>query len=350
MVNTDSMFYSEEYEVVGKLVSADFIKGTYQIMDIYGNMYTVDTSKLTELEQLGTLGDHVVFNHDVLLNNDSNTLFEIVKFEDGFKFHHLNEDLERTGNVGNKGFEEHFTLVENCMEILGNIFEMKKELKEKKSEEMDFNFNIAIYKADVGGSTTYFYAGNNKKYATVDLIKVIYMGHHLLEEEEYELNVYTYEQFQSLVNTGVIVESTPMELSNFVMGKIASASYTPNYSSASPASYEEEDFIFDEYDDMPYDEDDNDEEEVKETEDCDCDVCCPDEEEEKEEKEHVLSEEEEKFQQELMEAVGQLVFEVMNVVVNSADTKHESDTEEAPEPTPEPKSTTKDSDDVYLWD
>ena len=337
MVNANSMFYSHEHEVVGKLVSADFIKDTFTLMDIYGNTYEANTNKLKELEKLGTLGDHVVFNHDVLLNNNSNSLFEVVKFEDGFRFHHLDENLERTGQIGNKGLEEHFTLVEDCLEILGNIFEMKKELEEKKAQEMDFDFNIKIYKADVGGKSTYYYAGNNKSKATIDLIKVIYMGHYLLEEEDYENNTYTYEQFQSLVNTGVIVESTPMELSGFVMGKFASASIaTATYDSASPASYEEEeeeDFVLDfDFEDMPYKE-----------EDCE----CKDSEESEQEKE-------ERYQQELMEAVSQMVIEVISALATSGNTEPEPapDTDAKPrhDTKTEAKSTEKDSDDIYLWD
>ena len=339
MINANSMFYSEEHGLVGKLVSADFIKDTYQLMDIYGNVHTVKTGKVKELERLGTLGGNVVFNHDVLRNNDSNTLFEIVKFEDGFKFHQLDENLERTGNVGSKGKEEDFKVVEDCLEILGNIFEMKKELEEKKAEEMDFDFNIKIYKADIGGKSTYFYAGNNKSDATVDLIKVIYMGHYLLEEEEYEIDSYTYDQFQSLVNTGVIVEASPMELSNFVMGKIDSAHVT--LTPVSPASYEEEeedlvlDFDFEDYP-YPYEE----------------------EEEEEEEKEEGMSKEnEERYQQELMEAVGQLVYEVIEALATSANTEDEPAPEKDVEPEtetnlkskkPEPKED-KDSD-IYLWD
>lgn len=257
MLENNTLAYSKEFDIIGSIGEVSFLKGTVTIVDENKDLHTTTLEKVVILEEVGTFeSGTVIYDHDVLGSVDGKLYeIELQKDKQNVQMHLLDSKLERvqSGEVINKvnltNYEKFFTLV-------GNFYELEVE------DTVDFN--VVIVKDYNGEHFTYFYACNNKEKEEVDLIKVLYFGSTLLEEEEYERRTLSYEVYLDSVEQGTLKEVTPRELNLYVSGA---------------KSFEED--VYEEQPQNPYDSDDVEDDIVEEDFDIEEYDC---EEEPKEEK------------------------------------------------------------------
>ena len=108
-----------------------------------------------------------------------------------------------------------FNYVYNKESYEEKLLNLKKEKEESKKSELK---NIAIVKDTNNGDV--YYACNDKKNEAIDLIKVIFLGSELLEEEDYLRVTFGYDFYLEMLEFGDIVEITPTELMLIVGSKI----------------------------------------------------------------------------------------------------------------------------------
>lgn len=213
MYNTDSVYYASKINVLGTIGKLDFLKDVITLVDDKKELHEVSLKDVQELKQVGVLYNGIhVYEHDVLHSTTTDKNYEIILLDNLTAcLEQLDDDFNSTGRRGKSFGKESITSLQEA-NLVGNVFQLRKAVPK-------VDFNIEIYKDIVDGDYVYYYAGNNKDNKTVDLIKVIYMGSALLQEEEYERTTYTYKEFLELVKDGLIKKANPMELQNYVMGK-----------------------------------------------------------------------------------------------------------------------------------
>jgi hypothetical protein len=205
-----SVGYSEEHNIFGAIVGVDFIKGTVTLMEDNGETHVVDINDVEELKEIGVMNGVYVYERDVLEHVNGN-LYEVELTDfDKVVVHLLDSKLNRvkTGSAINK---ENFEAMGKHAKVVDSIFVLRKNLP-------TVDFNIRIVRVNNKDGVQYFYVGNNKENETVDVIKVVYAGQHLLEEEEYHRFTISHEEYLALVKQGVYKEVQPMELANYILG------------------------------------------------------------------------------------------------------------------------------------
>jgi len=205
--------YVEEVGVFGEIVGADFRNGLYVIETEDDEQVAVKFADVEILEKAFVIHGVDVFNKDVL-GDINGKMYQVELHKDGkIQLHKLNDKLEVVNSGGI--FEVTETIVnqlESVMDLHGNIYELMAELPQAP------DFNIKIVKDFNGKFFTYFYACNNKDEEEIDLIKVLFIGHHTLEEEEYERRTISHEVYQDSIESGTLKEVSPQELMNYVTG------------------------------------------------------------------------------------------------------------------------------------
>lgn len=201
--------YVESLNLAEEVVHYDLVE---QVVDLK-SVKSVALSDVKFFKMLGWLNreEEQVYQSDVISVEDG-SLYEV--FEDGgqVKFHILNENLERTGEILNSGA----LLVGKQPKLEGNIFVLRKNLEESLAKMP--KFNIEIVKEYVDGEIIYYYACNDKVEQQIDLIKVLFLGSKILKEEEYERLTFDYDSYNELIETKQLVKTSPQELLNYVLG------------------------------------------------------------------------------------------------------------------------------------
>lgn len=203
--------FDTESNALGAIASVDFENQTIVILTDEEDRVKAKLENVRFLEQIGFIGENGIINHDVLATADG-TLYEIVLQEDGksVQLHTLDNKLNRV-EAGDVFGKEDLSALEPYVVLVGNINELEP------APLVDFNIKVVrsqLFHEDV----TYFYACNNAENEEVDLIKVVFIGHHLLEETTYERFTLTHEQYVEAVEGGTITETTPQNLMNYVTG------------------------------------------------------------------------------------------------------------------------------------
>ena len=214
MVNKRSYFvFLEEENVLTEVVDISFKNNTLILKDDLSNLYTVNKDEVQILEEILRINGESIVDMDVLRDKNG-YLFLIELHEDGkVQMNRLNEDLEvkysgkklLLNESDKRSLEEQFSLV-------GNLYQL---LNEKLKEP---TFNIQVVKDD--DINKYYYACNNKEKHEIDLIKVIFVGHLLLEEENHEKITVSYEEYNNMIRNNHIQESSPSELLSYVTSAI----------------------------------------------------------------------------------------------------------------------------------
>lgn len=213
LINNKNIGFATEEKVLGAIVAVNLLDGTVTLMDDNEEIYTVDMEQVIELEELGTIGNQYIYEGDVVKVTETGKVYEIIKQEDNeIAMHLLDNKLNRTeGGLGLSFERQQLSVFGGVVELLGNIHEIK-------AKQPTVDFNLAVFRYVEDGEVAYYYAGNNKENEQVDLIKVIFLGHQLLEEEDYERETVTYADFLELVADGTLTKVNPMELANYVTG------------------------------------------------------------------------------------------------------------------------------------
>jgi hypothetical protein len=200
--------------VLGKVVSYDFLTETFGIMDDRtGEVTNVEEKDVELLEFAFSIEGEDVYDKDVLSQKDGNKTYLVEKLENGKNVIHLVDSTLEIISTGKEFTQDDTEIIEyigKSVEVISNA--VLVGLYTKELEEIA-KFNIKVVKY----GEKFFYACNNKSQEEIDLIEVIYVGHHLLEEAEYFRQALTYEEYVLLKYSGAIVEVDPRELQSFVM-------------------------------------------------------------------------------------------------------------------------------------
>src|SRR5690606_610016 len=71
--------------------------------------------------------------------------------------------------------------------LYNNRYELMVDTEDETEEESFTAFNIKVVrKTDSDGYLHYYYAGNDVERQMVDLIEVVFIGHHLMENDTYK--------------------------------------------------------------------------------------------------------------------------------------------------------------------
>lgn len=213
--------YVEKEGFVGGVAVVDFMNNKIILVDDEDNKKELAREDVELLFEAFQLHGYSVFNKDIL-GAVNGKMYQVELHNDGeVTLHNVNEKFEVVAS-GEK-FDPTGTIIaslEAVMELQGSVYDLIHAMP--KNPE----FNVKIVKHYDGTHFTYYYACNNKEVEQIDLIKVLYMGHRLLEEEDYERNTLSYEDYMKRIADGNLKEVTPQELNNFVTG----ASYNDNKS------------------------------------------------------------------------------------------------------------------------
>lgn len=204
--------FDKESKELGAIASVDFLEQTITIMMDEENIVVAKLANVEFLEQIGTIGEVAIVNHDVVTTTDGK-LFELELQKDGknVQMHLLNGKLERT-EKGDLIPREKLESLNSYVELVDSIYLLEPE------EEEAIDFNIRIVRKQTNGDFSYSYACNNIEEEQIDLIKVIFLGNHLLEEENYERETVSHEDYLELIEDGTLKEVSPNELMNYVTG------------------------------------------------------------------------------------------------------------------------------------
>lgn len=252
--------YDQDSGVIGKPVSLNLLKRTVDILVDEDSIIVAKLESVTFLEVIGTLNGINILDGDVLSGGGQNYEVELLENKQDIVLHQLNAKLERVeaGEVFDKNTLES---IADLVELVGSIYEMRNDLSV-------VDFNIRIVRFFDGEDTVYYYACNNKETEEVELIKVIYVGHMLLEEELYERENLSYDDYLALLTTKEFKEVSPSELSNYVLGMSGRRASAPTYGVSSKLFKEDEDSSLEE--DLDLELDDSCDECGEGEEDCEC--------------------------------------------------------------------------------
>lgn len=208
-----SMGYVKEVELLGDVSKVDFRKSLIYLDNGVGDELEFASEDVEILEELFELNGSIAFEKDVL-SDDKGRLYRIELCDDGMLQLHLLDNKLEVSVSGTKFEINDDTLksLESNLEVIGHFYEILAELPKVP------DFNIKIVRETESGETTYFYACNNKETEEIDLVKVIFIGHHILEEEDYTRTTLSYEVYQDSLDAGSLKEVNPQELVNYVTG------------------------------------------------------------------------------------------------------------------------------------
>lgn len=231
--------FDKESKSIGTVVGIDILKDALTILVDANETLVIKAENAKLLRHIGELDGETIVENDVITDSIGN-LYEVT-LEKGVTVYALNNKLERIG----------IQLVADSLDELEGLYGLVGNINQFEIQTVDFNVKIAKLTDDRG--INYFYACNNKKKEEVDLIKVIYMGHQLLEEEEYERINVSHEEYLTMLDEGALEEVAPQELANYVLGMTYGKNHVKKYSPCDSCTCEEEceenENIYDERDD-----------------------------------------------------------------------------------------------------
>lgn len=257
MIN-NSIGYAEVVGVLGEVVEFSLLQGTYTLLDENQETHVVDMDEVKELKYLGDFEEIAVYEGDVFGNASTKKMYELTLNEQGLiNIYALDAKLKRISNKPDNTITKLSTLSRELV-LIGSIY----ELEPNSTPE----FNIRVVRKFVLGETSYFYACNDKENEMIDMIKVVFVGSHLLEEEDYQRITISYDEYQEQIDNGVYKEVSPQELQNYALGLSRNTVATDVIKvEADKTTYESvgDYSVEDEEDDM----------DGNEFDDCDCSAC-----------------------------------------------------------------------------
>jgi hypothetical protein len=249
--------FDSESGVLGAVAGVDFIKQTVTILVDEDETVVAKLDNVSFLEMIGTIGSVGVIDGDVIVTKE-NEFYELVAVGvDEVQLFLLDKKFQRieTGDIIKR---TDLNILAPHVKLVGNIHQLES------IPAVEFNV-IVVRKQDKDG-IKFFYACNNAEKEEVDLIKVVFVGHHLLKEETYERTTVSHDEYLELIENGSFVETSPQALQNYVTGLM----YGHNNQHLDTIEDEEEDFLGDS-EDYEVEDEDRCEDCGECVEDCDCD-------------------------------------------------------------------------------
>lgn len=212
--------YVEKSKMLGEVVAMDFLDETVTLIDIdtdgVEDKKVFPVGEVEILEEAFELGDNIIYNKDILVDALGGYYMVELHKDGDVQLHAIDIktlEIQRSGKKSAMN-KEVASLLEPVAQLYSNYYEV---LLAKPQEP---TFNVSIVKDYNGEHFTYFYACNNKKDKEIDLIKVLFIGSTLLDEEEHERRTLSYEEYMEAIANGVYKEASPQELQNYVAGML----------------------------------------------------------------------------------------------------------------------------------
>lgn len=225
------LVYSKKHETVGFMTQIDYKARTVSFETDDGDAgETVITTTMEDAVVMHSFGEDPdgtpLFDGDVFESQVSGSLYEAELVGGFLQFHLLDKDLKRIHKVDRYEVEKFLNMLQEAdtYEVIGNKYEIEPE----EEETVDFDFNIKIIKRTIDGcDDIFYYAGNRKENRQIDIIKVVYMGSDLLEEEDYFRSTFTYEEFAESMKEDRNTFVSPRELQSHVMNQMRKSRNAP---------------------------------------------------------------------------------------------------------------------------
>lgn len=246
--------YVENQNFLGEVVGFSLVQNTVELKDKDGDIALFDAEYVEILEEVFTRPTgEVVYDGDVFKTDDYNILVDKVS-DTQLKLLLLNDFLDIVAVSDVKTIDTEavkaFELYEP--QKLGNIKELQHSVEDV------FDFNVKVLKRN----GQFVYACNDKHSEEIDLIKVIFIGADLLDDEEYERVTVDYDEYLEMLDENELVESTPQELREYAYNVLVKGKETPKAPIILEEYEDEEDLDFE------FDED------IEEESTCDLDGSC----------------------------------------------------------------------------
>lgn len=228
------LVFNKETGFVSEVISINYVSETLTTTNGEENEITLKFEEVEFFEVVGFSEEfNTLYNHDVVKSSVSNMLYEMVLLNNGIlQFYQLDEEYRPTLEVDSYPIHKFMEILDttNTYSLEGNAIEVRFEhLEEKRKAELRLKaeeaerkrieerkkFNIKIVKDTLSGN--FHYACHNRETGEIDLIKVVYIGATLLEEN-YKRTAFSFEDFEAMLESGHLVEATPYELQRHAMG------------------------------------------------------------------------------------------------------------------------------------
>ncbi|AZU98964.1 hypothetical protein pW2_132 [Bacillus phage pW2] len=204
------LIYSKEQNTIGNIVELSLLKQTYTLETEDEKHITVAFEDAVPLQFIGEIDETPIYNGDVFASKQGLN-YEIEIQENGaLVFHELDNKLNRV-KAGSPFYAQDLHEFEGHLDFFENIHLLK-------GNKPKVDFNIRVVRQVLNGEVSYAYACNNKLEEEVDLISVVFVGHNLLEEQDYTRVSLPYEGYLDSIERGLIKEVNPQELQNYVTG------------------------------------------------------------------------------------------------------------------------------------
>lgn len=206
--------YLEEINASFLVKSINILDEEYELLDFGGEDKKVKFDEAELFDEIAEVDGLIIFEEDLYKDSHGNYLKAKVNSVGVPVLILLNDKLEEREGVLN--IEINNAVKIRDYEVLGNIKQFKKDLDNNKEKLIDFNVKTGKIKDD------YFYICKNEEISRIDLISVSFIGH-MNVEEKYTRKTITYEEYEHLLNEGLLTIVTPDELQEYAMNKIVKA-------------------------------------------------------------------------------------------------------------------------------
>lgn len=207
--------YVSDISLLGEVIHIDLREEEVVIEDNNEDTHTVDFDDVKLMREVFVLNGEIIYEGDVLGSMDGD-MFLLTLHDDGrISLDYLNDKTLEVVHKGTKFGTDNKTIMSNIdseFSLQGNIYELRDALPKEPT------FNVQIVKDYNGSHYTYFYACNDKSKKEIDLIKVIFIGGAIIDGEEYERRVLSYDEFKDGIRSGIYKEVSEPEFQNYVLG------------------------------------------------------------------------------------------------------------------------------------
>lgn len=227
------LVFNKETGFVSEVISINYVAETLTTTNEEEHEITLKFEEVAFFEVVGFSEEFgTLYDHDIVRSSVSNMLYEMVSLDNGvLQFYQLDEEYRPTLEVDTYTVSSFVAILDdtNTYSLEGNAIEVRfehqeekrkaelrlkaEEAKRKRIEERK-KFNIKIVRDTDYGD--FHYACHNRETGEIDLIKVVYIGAMLLEEN-YKRKTFSFEEFEAMFESGELVEATPYELQKYAM-------------------------------------------------------------------------------------------------------------------------------------
>lgn len=216
--------YISDIDFLGNVDAINYKDEKVLLVNQEGTKEIAEFDEVEFMNEVFVMHDTYIYEKDVLRVKANGDLAVVNKVKDNqISLTVLNSKTLQESDMKSYIFldKDGLSFLESHYVLEAHVYQLRSMLP--KNPE----FNIEIVKSYNGAYYTYYYACNDKDNKKIDLIKVIFVGSTLIEEETYERNTVSYDDYQDYVRSGIYESVSPRELQNYALG----ATYKPNKNS-----------------------------------------------------------------------------------------------------------------------